>query len=259
MSILIFHPMVAPFIQEAAKALEEAGALDRFVTTVQNKPDHFLQRSICALGKMLGKDFQRQFNRRSIDRLLSHKIQTYPLREWLRIASSLFDRDGRITDVIWEWAETGFDRCVARQLHSGLKAVYGYEHSSLATFQRAKDLGINIIYELPAAEPSYAQSLFEAEIAAFPEFDTPFDRYTAAREQRRIVRRQEEWKLADRVICASQFIKDTFARTSADISKVRIVHYGSPPPLTQDEIEPANSFFSRKPAFLWCSTFSIRK
>jgi glycosyltransferase involved in cell wall biosynthesis len=259
MSVLIFHPMVAPFIQEAAQALENAGQLECFVTTVRNNPQSILQKKISALGQLMGRDFQRQFSRRAITGIPLNKVKSHPFRELLRIASGQLDKDGRITDVIWEWAETGFDRQVCQHLHPGLKAVYGYEHCSLHTFQKAKELGLKIIYELPAAEPLYAQRLFEAEIARFPQFDTPFDRYTAAREFRRAVRRQEEWKLADRVICASQFIKDTFEKSGADVSKVRIAHYGAPPPVSSETLETPAQFTQRKPHFIWCSTFSIRK
>ena len=49
MSIRLFHPSVANFVQQVARSLHEAGQLERFVTTVRNDPASPRQRAITAL------------------------------------------------------------------------------------------------------------------------------------------------------------------------------------------------------------------
>lgn len=253
MSVLIFHPSVAPFVQQAARALLEAGELDCFVTTIRDNPEAPLQRLLCGAASLLGRDLRTQFGRRAVSGIPRDKIITHPLGEILRLASGKFDKEGRLTDLVWEQAEGAFDRRVARKLRRGLGGVYGFEYSSLATFRRARELGVPVIYDVPAPEPVYVQQLLEREMDRFPELRTDYHRHTAAREDRRTERRREEWHSASLVIAASKMTKASYGNAGLDTGKVRIVPYGAPEP-AEDAGSPGE-----KPAFLWAGTFSIRK
>jgi glycosyltransferase involved in cell wall biosynthesis len=258
MSLLIFHPSVAVFVQQAARSLHEARQLDRFITTVRDDPTSLRQRGFCTLGRIVGRDLGSQFRRRAVTEIPLEKVECHPWGELLRLATGAVDRDGRLTDFVWERTETGFDRLVARRLHAGLTGVYGFEYSSLATFRRARALGLRVIYDVPAPEPRFVQTLLDAEIEKFPELRTPYHRYTARREEARIARRHAEWDAADLVVAASTFTRDSFARAGIDIAKVRIVPYGAPPAV--DESAAASGGSSTGPVqLLWAGTFSVRK
>lgn len=259
MSYLVFHPSVAPFVQHAACALHEGGQLDRLVTTVQDEPASGRQRLLCALGRTVGSDLRAQFRRRAVTEIPVSLVETNPWGELVRLAVSRADRDGRLTDLIWERNETGFDRWVARKLHRGLTGVYGFEHSSLATFQRARALGLRVVYDLPSPDTVYVHGLLEQEMERFPELRTAYHRHTARREERRLARRRAEWHCADVIITASQFTRDSFARASLDVSRARVVHYGAPPPAARDEALPAGKGEAKLPTFIWAGTFSVRK
>src|SRR6185312_11229886 len=121
MSILIFHPSTANFVQQAARSLDEAGQLDRFVTTVRDDPESLFQRMACAAGRLAGRDLRRQFRRRAVTEIPLAKVESRSRwGEVLRTVVGSVDRGGRLTDLIWERSETGFDRQVARHLPPGL-------------------------------------------------------------------------------------------------------------------------------------------
>ena len=260
MSLLISHTSVAPFVQQAARALHEAGLLDRFITTLRWKADSPRQRLACRAARLIGFDLATQLRRRIITELPEGKVESLPAGEILRLLTGRLDASGRLTDRVWARTEPAFDRAVARrirpELHTG---VYGFEYSSLATFQRARALGLATYYDMPAPEPRFVQHLLDAEIDRFPSLRTPYHTHTANREEERIARRRTEWELADIVIAASRFTRDSFARAGLDVSKVRIVPYGAPPPAPREEALNGGSAPDASIVFLWSGTFSIRK
>jgi len=256
MSVRIFHPTVAPFVQQAALALHEAGQLDRFITSIRHDPASRRQRAAFAAARLVGWDLEREFRRRRIDGLPLSLVDSHPWGEFLRVATARLDRDGRATDFVWERVEQGFDRRVARGLRPGLTGLYAYEYCSLAAITRARELGIPVAYDMPAPEPTFVQGLLDRELAKFPELLTPWHRWTAARESRRIARRHAEYRGADLVIAASEFTRSSFGPAGLDVGKVRIVPYGAPP------VAPPGAV-ARTPGapltFLWAGTFSVRK
>ena len=258
MSVLLFHPSVANFVQQVARSLHEAGELERFVTTVRDDPQSLTQRAAGLGARVFGRDLSAQFRRRAITEIPITKVETHPWRELLRLAAGSIDRDGRLTDFVWDRTERGFDRLVARQVTKKLSAVYGYEYSALATFRRARELGVSVVYDVPAPESRFVQNLLNAEMDRFPELRTAYHRYTAEREEARIARRRAEWEAANLILVNSHFTKNSYARAGLDCSNVRVATLGSPPPIDRD-VALAASPASEPLTLLWAGTFSIRK
>lgn len=258
MSVLIFHTSTAPFVQQPARALYEAGLLDRFYTTIHEQPDSQVQKLAAAIARLAGFDLPRRLRRRAVTEIPAKFIHSFPLREWIRLLSGALDRSGRLTDLVWEWAEPGFDRRVARELHRGLQGVYGFEYSSLATFQAARERGLKIFYDVPAPEPRFVQALLNREVAAHPVLATAYHAHTEKREERRIARRNSEWRSADRVIAASHFTRRTYEAAGFDGANIRVVPYGAPPPADRDWALSGGST-DQTLRLLWAGTFSIRK
>jgi glycosyltransferase involved in cell wall biosynthesis len=258
-SVLIFHPSVAPFVQQAARAIDEAGQLDRFLTTVRDDPGSILQRFICGAVHLTGRDLRAQFRRRAVTEVPLGKVDSYPWGELLRLATGAVDRDGRITDFVWERTENGFDRLVAGKLTQRLTGVYGFEYSSRYTFEKARSLGLKIAYDVPAPEPRFVQQILEAEVERFPELLTDYHRYTSKLEDARIAHRRAEWHSADCVIAASGYTKRSYAAAGLDVGKVCVVPYGAPAvaPLDlalQSDVPPGGPL-----VLIWAGTFGIRK
>ena len=258
MSVLIFHASTAPFVQQAARALHEAGLLDRYYTAVRNDPESLWQRAACTAARIVGADLRRQLQRRAVTEIPPELVTSYPFRELVRLATGALDRGGRLTDLVWQWAEPGFDRRVARQLHPGLRGVYGFEFASLATFETARARGLRVIYDVPAPEPRFVQAMLNREIAAFPELRTAYHCHTEAREERRTARRRAEWHTADLVVANSEFTKRTYVAAGLDGARVRVVPYGAPSPAPR-ETALAGPPPGEPLRLLWAGTFGIRK
>ncbi len=257
MSVLLFHPSVANFVQQVARSLQEAGELDRFITTVRDDPTSPRQRLACAGARLFGRDLAAQFQRRAITEIPLEKVETHPWRELLRLAAGSIDRDGRLTDFVWDRTERGFDRLVSRKVTRRLRGVYGYEYSSLATFRRARELGVAAVYDVPAPHSRFVHELLNAEMDKFPELRTAYHRHTAAREETRMARRHAEWESANLILVNSQFTKNSYAQAGLDCSNVRVATLGAPPPLRHDvgmETTPNEPL-----TLMWAGTFGIRK
>lgn len=258
MSVRIFHPMVAPFVQQAARALHEAGQLDSYITSIRYAPDSAAQRAAFAAGRLVGLDLEREFRRRTVSAVPAEKVVSRPWGELLRVATARADRDGRLTDFVWERTEQAFDAAVARRLHPGLTGLYAFEYSSLAAITRANALGIRVAYDMPAPEPRFVQAILDREAAKFPELITPWHQWTADREEGRIARRHAEFTRANLVIAASQFTRNSFAPAGLDVGKVRVVPYGAPP-VVERELALSGGTTSGPLELVWAGTFSVRK
>jgi glycosyltransferase involved in cell wall biosynthesis len=257
-SFAVFHPSVAPFVQQAARALHETGQLARFETALCDDPGGWSQRLAINAARLVGRDLAAQFRRRAVTEIPSHLIRSHPWGEYARLAVGALDRDGRATDLVWEKTEHGFDRAVSRSLDRSLSGVYGFEHSSFATFRRAREFGLRVVYDVPAPDSEFTHQLLDRELERFPELRTPYRHHTAAREHRRLARRRDEWRAADLVIAASEFTKRSYAEAGLDVSKVHVVPYGAPPSISSAQaLTPRDT--SARLTFIWAGTFSIRK
>jgi len=259
MSVIIFHPMVAPHVQQAARALHEAGQLDRFITSVYDDPASLRQRFLTAGGRLVGLDLAREFSRRTIRDLPLSLVESHPWGELLRVAVGRLDHDRRLTDFVWERAEASFDELVSRRLHRGLTGVYGLEYSSRLTFQRARHLGLRVGYEMPAPEPYFVEAMLNTEMAKFPELRTPYQDYLAVREEGRIARRRAEWHSAHVIIAASHFTKNSYAAAGLDVSRVRVIPLGAPPAIAPELAATGGGAGNAPLQLLWAGSFSIRK
>jgi len=259
MGFVIFHPSTAPHVQNAAQALLEAGLLEGWSTGLVDRPDCWWQKLAGYLGRATGRDFAAEFARRRITAVPMGKVRSYPWGELLRVTVSRFDRDQRLSDLIWEQTEGAFDRAVARSLHQGLTGVYGFEYSSRRTFERAKQLGLHVVYEMPAPEPVFVHELLQEERALFPELETPYSRHVARREAKWIEHRRREWECADLVIAASRFTADSYARAGWGAEKVRVIPLGAPEAVALAEAENGGTQGRGPLRLVWAGTFSVRK
>lgn len=222
--IVLSHPGTGVFVQQTGRALFEAGMLQRFATTVVDRPDARWRRWVAASQWLDG-----QLRRRAVHGFPNSLAVAHPGRELLRLLVQRFDRSGVWTDMVWEWAEHGFDAWVARDQLAGAQAVYAYEHAASSTFEAARRSGIYCIYDVPAPEHEFAQRVRDEEIAKHPEMDSAYQRRAHRRCAARTARRRGEWQAADLVFTNSEFTKSTYAAAGLDVSKVRVIAPGAPP------------------------------
>lgn len=226
--ILLSHPTANQNVRQAALAFAEAGLLSEFWTGISWKQNGVLDQ-IAAIAPRL----QRELRRRSFPTELAPFVRTVAGREWGRlIAGRLgWDRLGLGANGGWsvDAVYRALDGRVAERIESGLtiKGVYAYEDGALATFRAAKELGIKCIYEHPTISWRVVRQLQREEAELHPEWAPTLG--ALADSDEKLARKDQELRLADMIVTASSFAKDSVARIEGLTAPVRVIPYGTDP------------------------------
>src|SRR5207237_1326634 len=123
------------------------------------------------------------------------------------------------------------DRKVAGRLRKidNCDAIYAYEDGALQSFRAARDLGLKRIYDLPIGYWRVGQRIFAEEKEREPEWASTLTGTLDSAEK--LGRKDDELRLATRVIVASTFTKQTLG-DAPSTAKIDIVAYGAPPPIS---------------------------
>lgn len=257
--VVVSATSTAPFVQQAVLAFAEVGELEQFLTTWVDQPDRPWRRLLRRLLPAFARPLDRNLARRGLRLLPAPQLVVRLHARWevLRTLIGKLDRQGLWTDRIWQLGQTRFDRWAAHQLQPGLQAIYAFETGALASFARARELGIHTLYEVNAAEHDAVHQLLAAEYARFPELADRYAQHTRSLQQARTEWRQREWQLADRVILYSNYVRRTYAQAGYAMERVRVVPLAAPVPVPAEQLRwPAVEVPLR---LLWVGTFSIRK
>ena len=117
----------------------------------------------------------------------------------------------------------------ARERIAGTVAdvVYAYEDGALATFTRARELGILRVYDLPIAYWETLRRLLGEERERLPEWAETLGGGLSD-SQAKLERKTRELELADVVIVPSQFVADSLPEWARATKRVVISPFGSP-------------------------------
>ena len=214
------HPTGNENVRQAALALQEAGLLGEFWTCLSWDPD-------AGMNPFLPRSLRDQLARRSFPQSVRPFVHTAPVRELGRLLFGMFGIDAVIQDL---------DQKVATRLSRGRNwtGVYGYEDGALESFRAAKARGIRCIYDLPIGHWRAAQQIYREEMERQPEWAVTL---TGIRDSdEKLAHKEEELKLADRVVVASSFTEQTL-KGSAFTASVSVIPYGAPA-VSQDELQP---------------------
>jgi alpha-maltose-1-phosphate synthase len=216
--ILLSHPTGNENVRHAALALQEASLLGEFWTCLSWNPDSWLNR-------VLPGRLRDQFARRSFPETVRAFTRTAPLRETGRLLFGLFDIDAVLQDL---------DRKVADRLRraKNLAAVYAYEDGALESFRAARERGLHRIYDLPIGYWRVARQIYAEECEHEPQWAATLTGFRDSEEK--LARKEEELKLAERVVVASGFTRQTLREANFS-GEVSLIAYGSPP-ISSNEI-----------------------
>ena len=228
--ILLSHPTGNENVRQAALAFREAELLRDFWTCVSWNPD-------AAANRFLPRSLQQQLTRRSFHPSLRAVTRTVPAREMGRLLV------GALGVSLFSEHETGplsidavfsdLDRKVAERLPQlpDCTLVYAYEDGALETFRAAKTRNISRVYDLPIGYWKVAQQIYAEEREREPAWAVTL---TGARDSEgKLARKDEELKLADRVVVASSFTKETL-RAADHAVDVQVIPYGAPPSISNN-------------------------
>ena len=251
--VVLSHPGTGPFVQHAARALYESGLLAAYVTTFHYDRNSLLGAVLRTALGLVVRDADRQLARREISEVPRHLICSHPLPEFIRMAA-LKGANPITTDRVWEITEKWFDGMVARRHLRGTAAVYAYEHAALATFKAQKQRGGLCLYDMPICHHAATRRWIGPEYEKFPELLTAYERHRWALAEKRNRRKDEELRLADRVIAASKFVRDSLVDAGVAPEKIWQIPSGAPPVETAGRRpDPANF------VFIMAGHLSVRK
>ena len=252
--ILLSHPTANQNVRQTALAFAEAGLLKEFWTCINWKQGGLLDRFSAFAPRLQG-----DLRRRSFPPELAPFIQTQPGREWARqFAGQLgwraLTRDEHApfsVDAVY----LALDRRVAARVKSGLtmKAVYAYDAGALATFRAAKERGLTCIYEHPTIYWRMVRQLQREEAELHPEWAPTLG--ALADSEEKLARKDEELGLADLVITASTFARDSVALAPGLKAPIRVIPYGT----RLDTVTPPRAPASGKLRVLFVGALSQAK
>jgi len=228
--IILSHPTGNENVRQVALAFAEANLLEEFFVTLNWNPGSVFDR-------ILPPHLRQSLRRRSFPEMVRHRIRSQPMREAMRLFF------GAIHLPLWSKHERGFlsidaisaalDRAVAAEVgeNASCKLVYAYEDCAIATFAAAERRRIPRVYDLPIGYWRVGQRIFVEESEREPEW-TPT--LTGARDSHeKLARKDEETRLATRVVVASTFTKSTLAQAPHQ-RPVTVIPYGAPPAATNE-------------------------
>jgi glycosyltransferase involved in cell wall biosynthesis len=254
MNILVSHPTGNANLRAAIMGLDNAGSLREFHTCLATDPNsawlNFLPSSIKS--ELLRRTFPVE----------QSKIHTHPFKELARLGLP------RMGIQKWTEHETGrysvdgvyqsLDGKVAKRLAklgaNNLDAVYAYEDGAYLTFQTARELGIQALYDLPIGYWRAAQKLLLDEKDHNPGWAETLTGFKDS--AKKLNRKDRELELADHIFVASSFTRKTLEQFPGKLAPVHVIPYGFPEPGEEKEYEGLNN---RKLKLLFVGGLSQRK
>lgn len=227
MKIVLSHPTGNRNVRAVAEGLATAGMLAEFDTTLATDGS-------AAWLRLLPAGLRAELLRRTFP-VPAERVHTTP---WLEVARLALPRLGLASHVRHEagWASVDavyrhLDRAVARRLprlarQQQANAVYAYEDGALATFTRAKALGMKCIYDLPIAYWETVRGLLLEEAARLPAWAATLGGGISDSEAK-LARKTRELELADVVVGPGGFVLDSLP-TSAQGKQRIMAPFGSP-------------------------------
>ncbi len=190
--------------------------------------------------------------KRVLKRDFSGKLRIYPKNEFLRRLPKCLGVGSQISaDDVRRELDQKVARFLSREKIQDLAGVYVYADESDEIIQAAKKMNLCVVYELHIAYYKEIQAIIEAERRKNPEWVEEAPLYTGSEAGTQI---DKELLLADKVVVASQYTKQSLEKFGFDGSKVKVIPYGFP------DVTPKEYFRNRnRIKLLFVGSLGIRK
>ncbi len=222
-SVNIFHPATQHSYQ-LALAIQKAGLLNQFITSVYFKKDKFPYSFLNHLPDFFKIPIQREFKKRFLAGLDDNLIHQYP---WFESVRQLFERV-KTPPILRDWmvqvCDRAMDGYVSRRKLGDISTIVGFSGSCLETFQAAKRRGIQCVLDQPIAYIDYAREVLKEEANLHPDFAGTIN--YGFQSERWCENRREEIELSDAILCGSSFVKNSLAESGFSTQKAFIISYG---------------------------------
>ncbi|MDQ1085605.1 glycosyltransferase family 4 protein [Siphonobacter sp. SORGH_AS_1065] len=234
-SVILFHLSGNANVKAAATGLLQANLLAELDVSLACFPGSFLDRlaSIPALSEI---------RRRQFPSSLQPVTHMHPWRELGRLFATKFSLHSLLAPrqiFAIEQVVQHIDHSVARRLkklsQEGVRAVYGFEDTTMWTFRQAQKYQLKCLYDLPIGYWRVGQRLMETESERWPEWAQTMPSLTSTTFQ--LQKKDEELWMADHIFVASSFTAQTLQSFPGKLAPVHVVPYGFPPAFEQRTYE----------------------
>lgn len=212
-------------MRAAITGMYDAGILEAYYTAIASFEGSLLD-NLAASGPLT------EIRRRRIDHRLRDLTHFNPLREVGRLLSQKLGLAGLTAhekgvfsiDKVYE----SLDCKVARQLdkYPGVNGIYAYEDAALHSFTRARQSGLQCLYDLPIGYWRAGRKLLENEADRHPDWAATLTTFKDSEDK--LTRKDQEIALADRIFVASSFTAKTLAEYRGEVAPVNVIPYGFP-------------------------------
>lgn len=227
MKILVSHPTGNSNVRAVIDAFSHSNILLEYNTTIATNPT-------ASWLKALPSSIRDELLRRRYD-IDSDLIRSFPFREIGRLGFSKMGikqlthhESGKFSiDKVYR----SLDKNVAERLEKlsvskRPDAVYAYEDGALATFSKAKTLGIIRLYDLPIGYWRAERHLLGTERDKRPDWAMTLTGFRDSEEK--LNRKDLEIQNADHILVASSFTKITLEHYPGKLPSVSVIPYGFP-------------------------------
>ena len=209
---VVSHPTGNTFVRALLNQLINQNQLKKFFTTIgAGEKANFWISAFCGE--------KRQYA--IADKLIS--------RQWMPEVVRLLSKGNQVekrqkVDLSYQT----LDNKVSRELsnHSS-QVLHAYEDGCFSSFARAKQLDMQCSYELPIAHWATVRRLLAEEAERYPEWEPTLE--STRETEEKLLRKEEELRLADRITCPSQFVLDSVPLKIRKKTPCQISPFGSPP------------------------------
>jgi len=252
--LLLSAPVSSPASLNAAAALDEAGLLGAYYSTLAFRVDGGLIRSAALLDRLAGSRLVPELQRRVAEGLPGGLVHGLSALEVARTLLSRAGLSGRRLAGLTRLRVESHDRRVAA--HAGrFGGVYGYRGGSLESFLAAKRHAGLCIYDLGGFSFDYVDDVRATERLRHPRMDLGTTASSADWPGWR-ERVAQERALADLVIFNSQLSLQSYPASGFGASMTRVVPLGFPEPATSAIPETLQQGPLK---VMWAGAFSILK
>lgn len=252
--ITIYHPFGNANTRAAVDGIYKKGILESFHTCIACFEGSPLYK-LSAWGPL------KEFRRREFSIFLKNKTITYPFRELCRQLAPKFKLNSLTVhekgifcvDKICHNLDYKVAKYVSKN-NKNIDGIYTYEDLALTTFKVAKKRNIKCLYDLPIGYWRAMRSLLNEEREKNPEWAVTLGGFNDS--DKKLQRKDEELKLADKIYVASSFTKKTLEMYPGKLSDIEVIPYGFPPINTDRKYDMIHN---RKIKVLFVGGLSQRK
>lgn len=227
MKVLVSHPTLNANSKNLISGLLKNQQLFKLFTSVAIFPGQFLYK--------LGNNPKlKDLKRRSLDTTWQPYTKSKSFFEFGRLLTSKLKIDFLIThekgffciDKVYQQHDKWVANTLLKAKKQGLSGVYAYEDGALSTFEKAKQLGLHCIYDLPIGYWKSSRLLMQEEFDINPDWSSTLTGFNDSPDK--LKKKDQELALADVIFVASSFTKKTLEDYSGTLSEIKVIPYGFP-------------------------------